>query len=569
MPIKLSIDNNFLKVEGNDPERIYYERSRISHDIPTATTVQLRYDNNKLALLDTTTQDSTGTAFSSIAAIITFLTTAGDGDTNAGGSSSGGGGSTLTQADVQTAMTNALLSQNQVEYQQSFLEDDNGTFIRIVNINEETGVTTTTNTTLAGAPYTPVGTIRLASQARLDTLIDRASFSSSDKTYYRVTTGDGTNTAAGDYIYSVNRYDSAGNLDGVKWFNLTTGNLPIVTPPTPGNIVLWNRLMDDAVTQTEVHSQTTNDLLNTVTQTEKLYYAITAGVGYSVGDEIAWLYRLDGSITWVNKTTRSPIAAPVLTNLVTDIKECYHEVVTATVPNTLDTGFQVAGSFVNSPFVNIPTIAGKKCNLVSVVVGAATVVSPLFPSDVGLLIQSRLGGGGVVTALSSPNRPNQINIPGGSFTSWGWLMPESTRITIQNTNLSSYPITYRFWYSEDAIDTHNFGTNAPPARQITSEANITTGTSPDINARVDMHSAQVLVDTVGATTNVRFILESFNAWHGLPAAYRPVAEFVLPLGVTHGVFTTAVTSRFGALRLRAVGTLTSFSYTLEINNDQY
>jgi hypothetical protein len=526
----------------------------------------LRYDNNKLALLDTTTQDSTGTAFSSIAAIVAFLTTAGDGDTNA--TPSGGGNSTLTQADVQTAMTNALLSQNQVEFQQSFLEDNNGTFIRVVNINEETGVTTTTDTTLAGAPYTPVGTIRLASQARLDTLIDRASFSRSDKTYYRVINGNGVNTSAGDYIYSVNRYNSAGDLDTVKWFNLTTGNIAIPAPIS-SDLKLWTRLVDDAVNQTEAHTQYTNDLLNISTQTEKLYYAITAGSGYSVGDEIAWLYKLNGTISWVNKTTRSLIGTPILTHLVTDIKDCYHEVVTATVPNTLDNAFQVAGSSTNSPFVNIPTIAGKKCNLVSVLVGAATVPSPLFPGEIGVLIQSRVGGGVIPTALSSPNRPNQINIPGGAFTSWGWLMPESTRVAIQNNNLSSYAITYRFWYSEDATSTHNFGSALPPARQVTAEANITTGASPNISVRVDVHSAQVVVDAVGATTNVRFVLESFNAWHGLPAAYRPVAEFVLPLGVTHGVFTTNVTSRGGTLRVRAVGTLTSFSYTLEINNDQY
>lgn len=121
MPIKISVENNFLKVEGNDPERIYYERSRISHEL-FPTYVQLRYDNNKLAVLDLTTLDSTNTAFAALPAIVTFLTQVGDGDTGDDAVSSGGGGGGLTQAEAQAAFSAALQAQNQVEFQNILLE---------------------------------------------------------------------------------------------------------------------------------------------------------------------------------------------------------------------------------------------------------------------------------------------------------------------------------------------------------------------------------------------------------------------------------------------------------------
>ena len=188
MPIKISVENNFLKVEGNDPERIYYERSRVSHEL-LPTYVQLRYDNNKLAQLDLTTLDSTNTAFSSLAAIVLFLTQVGDGDTGDGTAPAGGGG--LTQTQAQAAFTAALQAQNQVEFQDILLEDANGVvYISTRQIDEETGTVVFTSRLPDGTAHTPVAPVTIP-QSRPGT---------SDSIFFRVINGNGSTTSTGDYL---------------------------------------------------------------------------------------------------------------------------------------------------------------------------------------------------------------------------------------------------------------------------------------------------------------------------------------------------------------------------------
>jgi hypothetical protein len=217
MPIKISVENNFLKVEGNDPERIYYERSRVSHEL-LPTYVQLRYDNNKLAQLDLTTLDSTNTAFTSLAAIVAFLTVAGDGDTNAGGSGGGGGGGGLTQAEAQAAFTSALQSQNQVEFQDILLEDANGVvYISTRQINEETGVVTFTNRKLDGTAHTPAQPVAIA-------------VAKDDKTSFWANVAS-TGVSVGDQVIRTILPNGS-----VSWWNKTAG-ASVATAPSLSNLV--------------------------------------------------------------------------------------------------------------------------------------------------------------------------------------------------------------------------------------------------------------------------------------------------------------------------------------------
>lgn len=82
--------------------------------------------------------------------------------------SSGGGGGGITQTQVQTAMTNALNSQSQLEFADTLLEDSTGTlFHSTKTVNEETGAVTYTTQLPGGALYTPVNPITVPSKSNL------------------------------------------------------------------------------------------------------------------------------------------------------------------------------------------------------------------------------------------------------------------------------------------------------------------------------------------------------------------------------------------------------------------
>jgi hypothetical protein len=133
----------------------------------------------------------------------------------------GGGGISLTQAQVQTAFTNALQSQSQTEFQDVLLEDSNGVvYIATRTIDEETSTVTFTNRLPNGTTYTPVG-------ASSTPRVKDAEFSE-----VRWTNTAGVDYSIGDKItYTTNKVTG-----GINYWNATT-NQAITSSISLSNLV--------------------------------------------------------------------------------------------------------------------------------------------------------------------------------------------------------------------------------------------------------------------------------------------------------------------------------------------
>jgi hypothetical protein len=463
MPIKISVENNFLKVEGNDPERIYYERSRVSHEL-LPTYVQLRYDNNKLAQLDLTTLDSTNTAFSSLAAIVLFLTQVGDGDTGDGTAPAGGGG--LTQTQAQAAFTAALQAQNQVEFQDILLEDANGVvYISTRQIDEETGTVVFTNRKLDGTAHTPVQPVAIA-------------VGKEDKTSF--------------------------------WANV-------------------------------------------------------ASAGVSVGDQVIRTILPNGSVSWWNKTAGASIAtAPALANLVPTIDQCFIQGTITTTAHTLDLPMSASATFTDSAIIPIPTIDGKKANMLYMYRSAVPLASPLYPNDSGIIYGIQSGSlTRVPISNGSANRPNQANISNiGGFSR---LNRELDGIVIRNWNLGTSTHVYRFSYQDANSDNPEIDNSIDAAYRLIVFQNNITSISEQINAQVDIKNITLQLYATGITAPTTFTVEQFIALAGANRVF-PVQSVVLPIGAS-GVaqFQIPYLSRNGQFRISPTGTFTNYSYRLIFN----
>ena len=548
MPIKISVENNFLKVEGNDPERIYYERSRVSHEL-LPTYVQLRYDNNKLAQLDLTTLDSTNTAFSSLAAIVLFLTQVGDGDTGDGTAPAGGGG--LTQTQAQAAFTAALQAQNQVEFQDILLEDANGVvYISTRQIDEETGTVVFTSRLPDGTAHTPVAPVTIP-QSRPGT---------SDSIFFRVINGNGSTTSTGDYLTKEISRNAAGAIASTRWFNITTNTAITTNLPVQTDLKVWQRLVDDAVNQTANNTAFANSRIDITRD----FWANVASTGVSVGDKLVRTTLTNGGTIWWNATTNASVAAPALANLVPTIDQCFIQGTITTTAHTLDLPMSASATFTDSAIIPIPTIDGKKANMLYMYRSAVPLASPLYPNDSGIIYGIQSGSlTRVPISNGSANRPNQANISNiGGFSR---LNRELDGIVIRNWNLGTSTHVYRFSYQDANSDNPEIDNSIDAAYRLIVFQNNITSISEQINAQIDIKNITLQLYATGITAPTTFTVEQFIALAGANRVF-PVQSVVLPIGAS-GVaqFQIPYLSRNGQFRISPTGTFTNYSYRLIFN----
>ena len=98
MAIQLLVNNTHLIVLGNDPIKSRYERSRLSYERDYIENfIDLLYDGNRLAELDLTTLDATGSPYASLEALEVFLSAVTDSrTTDINGDLSEGAGGTFS-----------------------------------------------------------------------------------------------------------------------------------------------------------------------------------------------------------------------------------------------------------------------------------------------------------------------------------------------------------------------------------------------------------------------------------------------------------------------------------------
>lgn len=553
MPIKISVENNFLKVEGNDPERIYYERSRVSHEL-LPTYVQLRYDNNKLAQLDLTTLDSTNTTFTSLVAIVAFLTQVGDGDTGDGTVASGGGG--LTQTQAQAAFTAALQAQSQVEFQDILLEDANGVvYISTRQVDEETGTVTFTSRLPNGSTHTPAAPVK----------VPQTQSATSEALYFRVMVGNGVNTSNGDYISKEITRNSAGSVVGTRWFNITQ-NVPITgTLPNQLDLKLWNRLIDDAVNGTRTSVDNIN--INTAFVASRVdyrtdFWANIAGTGYVVGDRLERVIFSNGGVLWRNRTTETAITAPTLTNLVTTIGECFVTISVTSTAHAADTTMS-SQTFTDSPAITIPTIDGKKANTLYLYRTSVITPSPLFPDASGALygVYNGVPGTRVPIANGAINRAAQFNI--ANIGSYARLNKELASLFIRNYNLNVSTFAFQFSYQESFDNPELDNTQDLGYRLLVFENNLT-AVSTTVQVAIDVKNVVLQLWCNGATTPVTFTVEQPLGLAGAARIFA-VQSLSLPAGSNTGQFQIPYKTRGGTFRITPTGTFINYSYRLIFN----
>lgn len=214
-------------------------------------------------------------------------------------------GGSITAADIQTAVTNALQSQAQVEFSETLLQDaNNDIFISVRTVDEETGTIIYSNRTLDGTPFTPVQPVRKP---------DNTTYSLQSTRYEVENPIAGANV--GDIVTKVDtvQSDSSGTqIASTIWRNEMNG--AIIPAPAYTDLRLSEDKLIDSLSllarslgkyQGSESGLATSVLnINTALQlTKHTHLAFKAGVG----DVVSFFYSNNG-------TTYFPYSTPYLVN---------------------------------------------------------------------------------------------------------------------------------------------------------------------------------------------------------------------------------------------------------------